>query len=196
MSMLPDSFEYIFLEKLKNDDQQAFEIIFSKYYSDLVHFSFGYTRKAELSEEIVQDVFLLLWENRKTIVIHNSLKSFLLKSVQNRSIDQLRHLKITSKYASLLLEHAKLSENDIDNYILFSELEKKYSEALVKLPPVIAETFKMSRIEYLNYQEIAKKLNVSIRTVEVRVSKALFFLREELKDFLITILIILCQFYI
>ncbi len=192
--MLPDSFEYILLEKLKNDDQHAFEIIFTKYYNDLVHFSFGLTRNSELSEEIVQDVFLLLWETRKKIVIHNSLKSFLLKSVQNRSIDQLRHLKITSKYASLLLEHARLSENDIDKYILFSELEQKYSEALVKLPPTIAETFRMSRIEYLNYHEIANKLNVSIRTVEVRVSKALSFLREELKDYLITVLIF-CQFF-
>ncbi len=190
MSDLLASYESILLEKLKNGDQAAFTIIFTKYYQDLTRFSFGYTRNSDAAEEIVQEVFLKLWENRTTLVIHNSLKSFLLKAVQNRSIDSLRHDNITHKYASIVLEHPLLSENDTENYILHSELQANFNHAMEKIPVEYAESYRMSRIENMNYQDIAQKLNVSVRTVEVRISKALHFLREELKDFLVLILLL------
>lgn len=185
MSELLASYERILLEKLTHNDQGAFTIIFTKYYANLVRFSFGITRNADASEEIVQDVFLKLWESRNALEIHSSLKSFLLKSVQNRSIDSLRHTSITHKYASLVLDHPILSENDTENYILFSELENKFDHALSKIPAEYAEVFRLSRIETLNYHEIAGKLGISVRTVEVRIGKALSLLREELKEFLI-----------
>ncbi|MDO9254674.1 MAG: RNA polymerase sigma-70 factor [Bacteroidales bacterium] len=194
MSELLASYERILLEKLKNDDQSAFSVIFTRYYQDLVHFSYGFTRDSDASEEIVQEVFLKLWENRNSLVIYNSLKSFLLKTVQNRSIDSLRHVNITNKYASKVLEHPFLSENDTENYILHSELQANFNHAMEKIPFEYAEAYRMSRIETMNYQEIAQKLNVSVRTVEVRISKALHILREELKDFLVLILMIF-QFF-
>jgi RNA polymerase sigma-70 factor (family 1) len=190
MSELTASYERILLEKLKNDDQSAFTIIFTKYYQDLVQFSYSITRNPDTSEEIVEEVFLKLWENRNSLIIHNSLKSFLLKTVQNRSIDSLRHENITNKYASMVLEHSFLSENDTENYILHSELEANFNHAMAKIPDVYSEAFRMSRVEALSYQEIAQKLGISVRTVEVRISKALGLLREELKDFLVLILIL------
>lgn len=190
MSELMASFERILLEKLKNDDQSAFTIIFTRYYPDMVRFSFGLTRNQDSSEEIVQEVFLKLWENRNSLLIHNSLKSFLLKTVQNRSIDSLRHVNITNKYASIVLEHPILSENDTENYILHSELEANFNHAMAKIPAQFAEAFRLSRIENHNYQEIAKELDVSVRTVEVRIAKALGLLRKELKDFLVLVLML------
>ena len=195
MSELVASYERILLGKLKNDDQSAFTVIFTKYYSDLVRFSFGFTRNSDSSEEIVQEVFLKLWENRSSLDIHTSLKSFLLKNVQNRSIDSLRHTGITNKYTSVVLEHAILSQNDTENYILYSELQDNLNNAMHKIPMQYAEVFRMSRLETLNYQEIADKLGVSVRTVEVRISKALGMLREELKDFLLIGLIIYQLFH-
>jgi RNA polymerase sigma-70 factor (family 1) len=195
MSDLLASYESILLEKLKNDDQAAFTIIFTKYYKDLARFSFGYTRNSDAAEEIVQEVFLKLWENRTALVIHNSLKSFLLKAVQNRSIDSLRHDNITHKYASIVLEHPLLSENDTENYILHSELEANFKLAIAKIPEQYAKAFSMSRIEALGYQEIAQKLGVSVRTVEVRIGKALSLLREELKDFLVFVLLLFELFH-
>jgi RNA polymerase sigma-70 factor (ECF subfamily) len=190
MSELLASYEKILLEKLKNDDQSAFTALFTKYYQDLVRFSFGITRNSDASEEIVQEVFLKLWENRFAFDIHTSLRSFLLKAVQNRSIDSLRHISIRHKYAAIVLEHPTLLENDTENYILYSELEANFNQAMDKIPTQYAEVFRMSRIETLNYQEIAQKLGVSVRTVEVRIGKALSLLREELKDFLLIGLII------
>lgn len=195
MSELLTSYERILLGKLRDDDQTAFTILFTKYYQDLVRFSFGYTRDSDISEEIVQEVFLKLWENRSSLLIHNSLKSFLLKTVQNRSIDSLRHAKITTKYASVVLDHPALSGNDTENYILHSELQANFELAISKIPVQYAEAFSMSRIDTLNYQEIAKILGVSVRTVEVRISKALNLLREELKDFLV-LAIILFQYFL
>ena len=196
MSVLLASYERILLEKLKNDDQSAFTIIFTKYYDDLVRFSFGYTRDSDASEEIIQEVFLKLWENRKSLVIHSSLKSFLLKSVQNRSIDSLRHVSIAHKYVSLVLEHPLLAENDTENYILHSELEANFNHAMAIIPVEYAEAFRMSRIETLNYQDIAQKLGISVRTVEVRISKALNLLRNELKDYLVLVLIYIKLFHL
>lgn len=195
MSDLLASYERILLEKLKNDDQSAFSIIFTRYYQDLVRFSYGYTRDTDASEEIIQEVFMKLWENRKSFEIHSSLKSFLLKTVQNRSIDSLRHVNITHKYASIILEHPILAENDTENYILHSELEANFKHAMDNIPVEYAEAFRMSRMETLNYQEIAQKLGVSVRTVEVRISKALKLLRDELKDYLVLILIIIKLFH-
>jgi RNA polymerase sigma-70 factor (ECF subfamily) len=184
MSEFLAAYERILLERLKTNDQSAFTVLFTKYYQDLVRFSFGFTRDSDASEEIVQEVFLKLWENRNSVVINISLKSFLLKTVQNRSIDSLRHVNITHKYASMVLDHPILSENDTENYILHSELQANFELAMAKIPVQYAEAFRMSRIEALNYQEIAKKLDISVRTVEVRISKALSLLREELKDYL------------
>ena len=189
------AYEKILLEKLKKDDQSAFTIIFTRYYNDLVRFSFGFMHDSDASEEIVQDVFLKLWENRNSLFIQNSLKSFLLKAVQNRSIDRLRHLDITGKYALLAREHSLLVENDTENYILHSELEEKFNHAMTTIPAVYAEAFRMSRLEFLNYHEISEKSGVSVRTVEVRISKALSLLREELKDFLVFILMLFHIFY-
>ena len=184
MSGLMSSYERILLGKLKIDDQSAFTIIFTKYYPDLVRFSYGFTRNSESAEEIVQDVFLKLWENRTSLEIQTSLKSFLLKAVQNKCIDSLRHQSITSKYASVILEHPILSENDTENYILYSDLETHFNQAMSKIPAQYAEAFRMSRIESHSYQEIAEKLGVSVRTVEVRITRALSLLREELRDYL------------
>jgi RNA polymerase sigma-70 factor (family 1) len=195
MSELIDSYEKLLLGKLKDDDQSAFTILFTKYYSDLVRFSYRYTRNLNASEEIVQEVFLKLWENRPSLDVHTSLRSFLIKAVQNRSIDSLRHINITHKYASDVLENATISGNETENYILYSELVTNFNQAMDKIPAAYAEVFRMSRIETLNYQEIAEKLGVSVRTVEVRISKALSLLREELKDFLLIGLIIYQLFH-
>ncbi len=195
MSKLLASYERILLARLKSDDKSAFTVLFTQYYQDLVRFSFSYTRNSETSEEIVQEVFLKLWENRHLLVIHNSLKSFLLKTVQNRSIDSLRHVNITHKYASIVLEHPLLAENDTENYILHSELEASFKHAMATIPVEYADVFRMSRMETLNYQEIAQKLDISVRTVEVRISKALSLLRNELKDYLVLVLIFIILFH-
>jgi len=188
------SSEKILIDRLKAGDKTAFTILFTWYYQDIVRFSDTFTKNTDVSEELVQEVFVNLWENRDSLSIENSLKSYLLKTVQNRCIDWLRHLNVRSKYAALILDNPVLSDNNTEDYILHSELELNFSIAVKKLPAEYAEVFTMSRVELLTYKEISQKLGVSVRTVEVRVSKALLFLRDELKDYLVFIVFILHLF--
>jgi len=189
MTSLNGSQESVLIVNLKNNDKAAFTLIFTRFYKDLVHFSYTFTRNTDLSEEIVQEVFLKLWENRSMLHIHTSLKSYLLKIVQNKSIDSIRHQDIKHHYASLLLSHPLLAENDTENYILHSDLESAYKRAMNNLPVQCAEAYRMNRTDLLSYSEIAKILNVSVRTVEVRIGKALFLLHEELRDYLFILLL-------
>ncbi|MBK6964470.1 MAG: RNA polymerase sigma-70 factor [Bacteroidales bacterium] len=185
-----DSQELLLIENLKNNDKAAFTLIFTRFYKNLVHFSYTYTRNPDISEEIVQDVFLKLWENRSTLHIQTSLKSYLLKTVQNKSIDWMRHLNIRENYASFILNHPALAQNNTEDYVLHADLESAFKRALNKLPALYAEAYKMNRIEALNYAEIAGRLGVSVRTVEVRIGKALILLHDELKDYLFTLFIL------
>lgn len=191
---MDSTLELHLIERLRNNDKSAFTMIFSTYYKDLVIFSYSFTRNQNASEEIVQDIFLKLWEQRYSIAIQTSLKSYLLKSAQHLSLDWLRHQKVKTNYATMLLEHPVLSENDTENYILYTELQEKLADALTKIPEAYAEAFRMNRFESLNYQDIAKKIGVSVRTIEVRISKALILLKKELTDFILPLLIIVIQF--
>jgi RNA polymerase sigma-70 factor, ECF subfamily len=170
------------VDRVKKNDRLAFSILFTRYYNDLVMFSNSIIHDKTGAEEIVQDLFVRLWENREKLSI-TSLKSYLLKSVHNRSIDWLRHESIKNSYAVLLLEHPVLLQNDLENYLLFSELESDIQEALTKVPEECAEVFKKSRFEALNHQEIANVMGISVRTVEDRISRTIRQLRIQLKDY-------------
>jgi RNA polymerase sigma-70 factor (family 1) len=176
--------ESVILSKLKIGDATAFSIIFSAYYKDLVMFALNFTHEMEIAEEITQETFVKLWEEHDSISINVSLKSYLLKIVQNKCIDWHRHQKIIKKHISYIYDNTLLYEYDTDNYVFLSELEERFNSALSQLPEEISKVFKMNRFEGLKYHEIAEKLNVSVRTIEVRIGKALHLLREQLKDFL------------
>jgi RNA polymerase sigma-70 factor (ECF subfamily) len=190
LSRIDNLYERVLLERLKESDPTAFSTIFKVYYSDLVMFATNFTKDLDISEEIVQNVFVRFWEDREIITINTSLKSFLLRTVQNRSIDWLRHLKIRDKYSADVLENSLLYENDVENYVFTSELEHQIEKALSQFPEEISNAFRLNRYDGLKYHEIAEKMNVSVRTIEVRIGKALHMLREHLKDFMITLAIL------
>jgi len=177
--------ERILIEKIRNNDQSALANVFTKYYRDLVTFAWSFCRDSQLSEEIVQDVFLRIWENRASLECHTSLKSYLLKAVQNRCFNWIKQQEVRNRFAEMVLASPVLAENDTDNYILHSELEQRLQTALEKLPEEIAEAFRLSRLDHFSYREISEKLLVSVRTVEVRISKALHLIKSELSDLLL-----------
>ena len=136
-----------------------------------------------IGEDIVQNIFLKLWNDRKTLEIENSLKSYLLKAVRNYCLDELRHRRIIDEHVAYELKSGSIDIDTTENYILYSDLCRQLKNALEQLPPQEREVFEMSRLENIKYQEIANRLNISVRTVEVRISKALKQLRILLKDF-------------
>lgn len=170
--------------RISQGDRIAFAVVFTRYYNDLVSFAASFTRQREISEEIVQEVFLRLWENASNSEIPVSLRSYLLKSVQNRCLDWLRHMKVRSQYAVLVQHDPILAENDCEKYFLYSELHEALEQAMRSMPEEVAEAFRQNRFDGLTYKEIAEKLGLSVRTVEVRISKALQWLRQQLADYL------------
>lgn len=175
--------EIFLLSELKRGNKEAFNLLFNTFYADLVLFGGNFIREKAVVEDTVQNVFLKLWDERKTLAIETSLKSYLLKAVRNSCIDELRHQKIIRNYHLSAGHDSPLEEYDTENYILYSDLHARLREALGKLPEKARECFELNRFEGLKYTEIAERLDVSQRTVEVRIGKALELLRVYLKDF-------------
>lgn len=180
--------------RLKNGDQTAFELLFHFYYPGLVMYAVQFTTDRMEAEEIVQDFFVRFWQRHQQIIPSDSLKSYLFLSVKNGSLNFLKHKKIEEKYIRSMTE---LSNNhlvyDPDLYIA-SELQDKIKNAIDLLPEKCREIFIMSRMRGLKNEEIAAELNLSKRTVETQISKALKVLRVELKDYVgLLVLLGICQ---
>lgn len=187
MGKLNKQQEYFVLSALKQDSKEAFSLLFQTYYTDLVLFGGNFLKDKTSCEDIVQSIFLKLWNDRKSIQIETSLKSYLLKAVRNSCLDEFRHLEIVRQYESGY-ENTTLDSYDTENYVLYSDLHDHLYRALDQVPELYREAFELNRFEGLKYREIAEKLNVSERTVEVRVSKTLELLRKYLKDFFLLLL--------
>ncbi len=167
-------------QKGRND---LFDYFFDKYYQGLCVYAYKIVLSQNASEDIVQDFFIRLWETRKNITIETSVKSYFLRSVHNRCLDFLAHQNIKEAHRAYKLSH--FSQEDIQEYPLLDfELEQRLQKAVETLPDGIRETFIMNRFDGLNYKEIADKENVSVKTIEYRISKALSLLRNDLREYL------------
>ncbi len=175
--------------RIRNGDEYAFELLFRKYYVRLCGFANKFLNDPEESREIVQDVFLGLWEAREDIRPEDSLNSYLFRITRNKSINKLRRRRVESKYTEILqLVYAEKSEISPYDSLLVNELDNEISTAVGKLPVKCREIFDLSRMEGLKYNEIATILHISVKTVEAQMSRALKIIRFELKDYL-TILV-------
>ncbi len=179
--------EHYLLAELCCGNKEAFSLLFKKYYKDLVLFAGIFLKDRACCEDVVQNIFVQLWEGRKTLQIETSLKSFLLKSVKNRCLDALRHDQSVKEYEKYMQVYSTYGDMDTENYILYSNLQAHLNDALKKLPDTCRQAFAMNRFEGLKYKEIAQRLNVSERTVEVRIGKAIELLRLYLKDFFVLV---------
>ena len=172
------------------DIQNSFDRIYVMYYSRMLRFAKEYVVFEEDAENVVQDVFLLLWEKREVLDIRISLVSYLFSLVKNRSLDYLRHKVVAEEYKQEL--SFKLMSLEQLNYTFSSEeeIEKVIANAIDKLPERCREIFLKSRIEGMKYREIAEELNISANTVENHIAIALKKLRVELKDYLPLLLLL------
>lgn len=177
------------VESIKNSNQGVFELVFNFYYSGLVVFADRIIKNTAVSEDIVQSVFLKLWETRETIEIR-SLRSYFVQCVKNKCIDHIRNQQVKNRFDAHYAEtEVVLAEEDLWTK---NEISHLLDLAIADLPPRCREVFWMSRYENLKIAEIADKLNISKRTVETQISNALKILRVKLIDYIS--LIFLCFF--
>lgn len=178
--------------RIKLGDEQAFELLFRKHYIRLCTFANKFLNDPEEAKELVQDVFAKIWEGRDEIDPEDSLKSYVFKITQNLSLNRLRRKKVESKYAEIYkLVYIECQEFSAHESLLARELEDNIARSIAKLPNECRKVFELSRVEGLKYKEIAEALNISIKTVEAQISKALRLLRVEFRHYLTLLLIVL-----
>lgn len=175
--------EYRIILGLKAGNENSYNQLFSKYYVPLSVFANKYVKNLDTAKEIVQDLFVSIFEIRKSLTITTSLKSYLFQSVRNRCLNYIKQVQVHGKYLkNLRIE--EYSETNLDDNIIEAELEYQIYKIVSQLPLKCQKIFKMSRVEGKKNLEIAKIQKISIRTVETQISKALKILRIELHDYL------------
>ncbi len=182
------------LEALREGRQPEFETMFRAWYNPLCAYAYGFLSSRDDAEESVQTVFIQLWSKRKEIEVESSLKSYLYRSVRNHCLNVLKHEKVKKEYSSYAMTGSQTSYSNGDENMTKVELEVRIADALNLLPKECKRIFELSRFEELKYAEIAERLGISIKTVENQMGKALRILREELKDYLPFILILMKDF--
>ncbi len=171
----------VLFEQIVKGNDLAFEKLFRKYYELLCQFISQYAPDLDWAEEAVQDVFIKVWENRNSVVIHTSVKSYLYQSAKNRVLNSIRNEKKRLSHHELALGNSKYSVADSDEE---DQLYKKLFMGIHQLPPKCAEIFKLSRLEGLTHAEIANYLNLKEKTVENQIGIALKNLRKFVSDFM------------
>ena len=171
--------QLLFLQ-LQQGEEKAYRKLFIKYYSPLCEYASRYIRDEE-AEELVQDLMLHIWEASGTMVVETSLKSYLFTAVKRRCLNALKLKAYHEKVHEKLYERLK-DQFENPDYYLFNELSGRIEKTIRELPANYRETFELSRFGLLSNAKIAQQLNISVKTVEYRISRSLKILRIKLKD--------------
>ncbi len=182
--------ESILASRLMSKDEQAFEKVFKQWFQSLHTYAFTLVRDAYEAEEIVQQVFYKLWERADRLQINGAVSAYLYRSVYNECLNYLKHEKVKSRHHLYVAHQLKYDHGGLGDRLSSAALEEKYTNALNELPEQCRAVFQLSRFDNLKYREIADRLEISVKTVENQMGKALKFLRNRLAEFL-TLLIIL-----
>jgi RNA polymerase sigma-70 factor, ECF subfamily len=161
-------------------NEQNFEAVFKQYYSPLCNISFSIVKDRDAAEDVIQELFTSLWKNKEQLNIKEDIKNYLFRAARNRSLNYLRDKKSHEDIETSGVE-AKMAENNPQSQMEHFELMESIQNVVNSLPDKCREVFLLSRYEKKSYKEIAIVLNISEKTVENHISKALKILREKLK---------------
>jgi len=181
---------------LLKGDEQTYEYLFRNYYAALCTYAFRYLERKDLAEEIVSETFFKLWIKRKELQIEGDVKPYLFQAVYKNSLNHLRKQK-TETLAVERLQYTHVREQStriLEDYserdsLILKELEGKIERAIKKLPDQARRVFTLKRYEGLKNREVADQLGISVKTVEMHMTRSLLFLKTELKDYLPAFLI-------
>lgn len=170
------------IRRIRQGDKQEFEKLFRSSYVSLVRYAKTILRDHDASEEIVQELFFRLWQDKQKLTIESSLNGYLYRSVHNRALHYIEHQQVVSRHAGEMTASAEQISEPVTEAIYYSELQARVARVLERLPERCRLIFKMSRFEGMKYNEIADKLAVSLKTVEADMGKALREFRKALAE--------------
>ncbi|SEM16713.1 RNA polymerase sigma-70 factor, ECF subfamily [bacterium A37T11] len=190
MSLLQTLDDKALLSLVKGGDQRAYAEIFSRYSDALYQKAFSLLKDADVASDMVQDVFLRLWEKREELELREALGSYLYQSIRHLSLNELRR---AGRYDQRMDDFARfvLDRSPSADYELRSkELEAAIAREIALMPARMREVFLLRKNEDLSYQEIADKLNISPMTVKSQLHKAVQLLWRKLSGFLMVVVIL------
>jgi RNA polymerase sigma-70 factor (ECF subfamily) len=170
------------IRRIRQGDIKEFETLFRSSYASLVKYAGTLIKDQDTAEEIVQDLFFRLWQNKEKLNIESSLNGYLFRSVHNSCLHHIEHRKVVDRHAREMMLEPDLSTEDPAEMLQYSELQAKIARILERLPERCGQIFCMNRFEGLKYSEIAEKLSVSVKTVEANMGKALKEFRKALAE--------------
>ena len=180
MNAQVDISDTILGKRIRNGDQTAFELIFKRYYASLLVFAIHVVQDKDVAEELVQSLFVTLWERRSKLEITSSVRSYLFASIRNLSFNYLKHKKIESEVLLKMQQAVESHPVFNENIYELSDLACVIKEYVGTLPERCREVFILSRFDGLSNEEISEKLQISRRTVEKHISNALLHLKKSL----------------
>jgi RNA polymerase sigma-70 factor (ECF subfamily) len=168
--------------RIRQGDIKQFEALFRSSYTSLVKYAKTLIKDHDTAEEIVQELFFRLWQNKEKIQIESSLNGYLFRSVHNRCLHYIEHLKVVERHEQeVSFEQSSGADSPVD-VLQYKELQAKIARTIEKLPERCGQIFCMNRFEGLKYSEIAEKLSVSVKTVEANMGRALKEFRKALAE--------------
>ena len=169
--------EHILLNRLKSGDQDAFKIVFERYFKLLFVLACNKLKSEEDAEDLVQELFVDFWEKKKFLYVHESLKYYLFQSVRNRCLNRLDRQKGKKKHADNYLINTPreyLQASRLEN----KELQSQFEQAIANIPPESAKVFVLMHVKELKRKEVARILGISENTVKTQSARALRYLRK------------------
>jgi RNA polymerase sigma-70 factor (ECF subfamily) len=168
------------LERIKSGDSDALTVLFNRYYQQICRFSFLFIPENKVVEELAANVFINLWETRKKIAVHTSVKAYLYQAAKNQAISYLRKNKRILNPLDDLFDLPDKQDQTPEAIYIEGELNQEFVKAYKKLPNRAQLAFKLHRLDGLKYSEVAEVMNISVGAVEKNITSALKTLHNEL----------------
>jgi RNA polymerase sigma-70 factor, ECF subfamily len=179
-------------------DEETYIFLFKEYYVSLCAYCRRYVGRKDIAEEIVSDTFMKIWESRKQLIINTSVKAYLFHAVCNNSLNYLRKLKSENNIGEYFRETSsenisfELTSEEIEEQSLIMEnISQRIEEAVNLLPEQQQRAFRLKRLEGKKTKEVAEIMGLSVKTIEMHLSKATLHLRQCLKGYLPSFLLFL-----
>jgi RNA polymerase sigma-70 factor (ECF subfamily) len=172
--------DQMLIQQLKKGNERAFEALFHHYYPYLCQYATQILKNDEAAEEVVQELFVRLWEKRDETTIQGNVKNYLFRAARNNSLNYLKHKAIRDAYVASAkpVSHIEPEDDAAENDELFEAL----NACIEALPEKRREIFRLSRQKGMKYHEIARELNISVKTVETQIGLAIKTLRKKLQN--------------
>jgi RNA polymerase sigma-70 factor (ECF subfamily) len=178
-SSVETDIETLMVRVLQENDYNAFQVLFKKMYAPLCQFCVKFVHVKEIAEELVSDVFYNIWKNRSRLIV-TSPKAYLFTAVRNKGYDHLRKVKRSVWVDLEAATHIASDCTNSQDMLIHEELHHKLERSVSSLPKQCRLIFELSRDHGMKYKEIATMLNISIKTVETQMGRALKHLRQSL----------------